>query len=323
MCSHSRRRGAFTLIELLVVIAIIAILLGLLLPAVQKAREAADRTSCRNNLHQVGLALHLYHDNMGMFPPGYLHQIPGAQPSPSPYHRLIGDRFRFRRLVVNAAPGWGWASLLLPYLEQAPLFDTIRFDLPVDAPSNLAARTAILNVYTCPSDNHTGVFTVLNALTSLPLAEAATNSYAGCYGNYGPITQSAGTGLFYENSRIAIADIHDGTSNTIAVGERAALFAQTPWSGAMSGGSVRTTEGAPAYQSIMEPATVMCLARAGNRYLNDPFSEAYDFFSPHQGMVNFLFADGSVHGLTSQVAPSVVQALATISGEEIIGGDQF
>jgi prepilin-type N-terminal cleavage/methylation domain-containing protein/prepilin-type processing-associated H-X9-DG protein len=323
MCLMSRRRTAFTLIELLVVMAIIAILVGLLLPAVQKAREAANRTTCQNNLRQVGLALHMYHDSVGTFPPGYLHQIPGAQPTPSPFHRLIGDRFRFRRLAVNAAPGWGWPSLLLPYVEQAPLFDSIRFDLPVEAPSNLAGRTTLLNVYTCPSDNHTGVFTVFIALNSFPLADAATNSYAGCYGDYGPITQAAGKGLFYENSHLTIADIHDGTSNTIAVGERAALFAQTPWAGAMSGGSVRTTDGAPAYQSIVEPATVMCLARVGNRHLNDPFSEAYDFFSPHPGLVNFLFADGSVHALTSQVDPVVIQALATISGEEIIGGDQF
>src|SRR5262249_23234539 len=99
--------------------------------------------------------------------------------------------------------------------------------------------------------------------------------------------------------------------------------AQTPWAGAMSGGSVRTTEGAPAYQSLIEPATVMCLARIGRRNLNDPYSETYDFFSPHPGVVNFLFADGSVHSLTSQVAPSVLQALATISGQEIIGGDEY
>jgi len=318
---HRRAQAGFTLIELLVVIAIIAILMGLLLPAVQKAREAANRVACQNNLKQIGLALHLYHDTYRFFPAGYLHQLPLS--SPTKYHRMILDRFRFRRLVINAAPGWGWGSLILPYLEQDPLYSKINFNLPVETPTNLEARTAIVKTYVCPSDNHTGIFTVLNAINNFDIADAATNSYAACYGGYGPITQSPGTGLFYENSHLAIADIHDGTSNTIAVGERASLFAQTPWAGSMSGGSVRTTDGAPTFQSIIEPATVMCLARAGNRYLTDVYSEAYDFFSPHGDIVNFVFADGSVHPLSHTISPLVVQALATIAGEEIIDGDQF
>src|SRR5438477_7728692 len=104
------RRGGFTLIELLVVIAIIAILIGLLLPAVQKVREAASRIKCKNNLKQIGLALHNYHDSQGFFPPGYVSTVGSNGPA--------DDR----------GPGWGWAALLLPYVEQDNLFRQIHFD---------------------------------------------------------------------------------------------------------------------------------------------------------------------------------------------------
>ncbi|MBV8578273.1 MAG: DUF1559 domain-containing protein, partial [Acetobacteraceae bacterium] len=108
--SRQRRRG-FTLIELLVVIAIIAVLLGLLLPAVQKVREAASRMRCGNNLHQIGVALHSYHDTYHVFPPGY---VDGNTDSTSTPDNDVG-------------PGWGWAAFLLPYLEQGNLYNQINF----------------------------------------------------------------------------------------------------------------------------------------------------------------------------------------------------
>ena len=138
-----RGREGFTLIELLVVIAIIGILVGLLLPAVQKVREAANRTSCLNNLKQLGLALHNYHDTLGSFPSGY-RCVKQADPT-------------------WTAPGWGWGALLLPFVEQEPLGKQIRFGLPVEDPANLSVRRAQLKLFTCPSDRSTGVFTVLDA----------------------------------------------------------------------------------------------------------------------------------------------------------------
>src|SRR5262245_30209150 len=127
---HSQRQG-FTLIELLVVIAIIAILIGLLLPAVQKVREAAARLQCKSNLHNIGLALHNYHDSQGSFPPGYSSRVAANG--------------------TDLGPGWGWAAFLLDEVEQGNLKRQINFTLDVGHPANAAARQQILKLFLCPS----------------------------------------------------------------------------------------------------------------------------------------------------------------------------
>src|SRR5262249_9201790 len=105
-----------------------------------KVREAANRASCQNNLHQIGVALHSYHDAQGSFPSGYR-----CQPQANPDY---------------TSPGWGWAALVLPYIEQSNLAQQINFNLPVEHSSNLGARRMIVNMYVCPSDRSTGVFTI-------------------------------------------------------------------------------------------------------------------------------------------------------------------
>jgi prepilin-type N-terminal cleavage/methylation domain-containing protein/prepilin-type processing-associated H-X9-DG protein len=297
-----RDRPAFTLIELLVVIAVIAILIGLLLPAVQKVREAAARAQCTNNLKQIGLACHNYHDVNCSLPPGY--QATAAYP--------------------DTSPGWGWGAFLLPHLEQDNLYRQIDFSQPVESPSCLAVRTTPLSVYTCPSDRSTGAYMVTTVMAQ-DLAPAATNSYAAMFGSNRQITNKVdqGDGVFFRNSRVRIADIADGTSTTLAIGERAALFTQTPWAGAMTGGACWTTPGAPVLRSHREPSMVFTMAQAGAHPLLSDRSEPYDFFSPHPGLVQFVFADGSVHPLTPALAPGVFQALATRDGGEPLGGGEF
>src|SRR5947209_6675111 len=113
-----RTRRGFTLIELLVVIAILGVLVGLLVPAVQKVRDAAQRTDCRNNLHQIGLALHLYHDTHKSFPPGYLFIPPSRTAARAQWHF---DRPPPSAFTAPNGPGWGWAAFLLPFIEQGPL----------------------------------------------------------------------------------------------------------------------------------------------------------------------------------------------------------
>lgn len=324
-----RRRTGFTLIELLVVIAIIAVMIGLLLPAVQRVRESANQTKCRNNLKQIALALHNRHDALGSFPPSYLDTFvppPDPPPEPRPGAKRIRD-MPPPTIVFDAPikPAWGWAAFLLPYVEQQPLYARIDFTVSVDRPGSAEARTTPLAIYTCPSDLYTGVFfgksTFLN-----DFYQAATNSYAACHGGYDGLSYprpEVGTGVFWRNSAVKFGDIADGTSSTVAVGERAAWLTQAAWAGVLPKTVVVTTPGAPVLQSMVLPNTAAHAARFALKYLNDQYSEPYDFFSPHNGVVYFGFCDGSVRGLQSSVFPTILQALGTRAAGEAINEADF
>lgn len=194
LLNRKRKRG-FTLIELLVVIAIIAILIALLLPAVQQAREAARRTQCKNNLKQLGLALHNYHDTFNLFPPAHM-RTQSASPA------------------TGALTGWRGFSLhamILPYIEQTNLFNQINFNTYFDEPSNLVARRTKIAAFLCPSD------------TPYPgSADIGNNNYAGSMGpSLGQYVSPIGLrdGMFNFDVVVRMGDIRDGTSNTIAMAE--------------------------------------------------------------------------------------------------------
>ncbi len=220
-------------------------------------------------------------------------------------------------------PGWSWAALLLPYLEQDNLHEQINFKSSVSDPRNEAIRTSVLPSFICPTDQQTGQFQI-QTTTGL-FFSAATNSYAACFGGLVEIgdTPGCGNGVFYRNSRVRIADIIDGSSNTIAIGERAALFAQAPWAGAVSAGTVRITPGAPVSSTAVEPAPVQVLAHCGSHALNDNQSDPDDFFTPHVGTAFFLFADGSVRPVSVKTDVDIIRALATRNGGEVISPDVY
>ncbi len=297
--THRTPRPALTLIELLVVFAIVGVLVGLLLPAVQKVREAAARAACQNNLKQLGLALHGYHTREGCFPAGYVCQAPRSDPD-------------------WTSPGWGWAALLLPDTEEENLARQIDFRLPIEAPRNRAARTAVRKLLLCPADAHTGVFTVL-ARDGTPLADVAPTSYAACFG-VGILLEGSpgdGDGLFFRNSHVRVRDVTDGTSYTLAAGERASRLTQTPWAGAVSGGTARLTDNAPTGNpTAVKGAPVQALASASIHDLNSAFSDPEDFFASHRAVANFLFADGSVRAIPSGTEVAILHDLATRAGGE-------
>jgi prepilin-type N-terminal cleavage/methylation domain-containing protein len=303
-------RAAFTLLELLVVLAIIGTLIALLLPAVQKVREAANRVRCQNNLKQIGLALHAYHDQKGSLPPGYVRVPMPAGMGPCP--NTPGD-------PTDTDPGWGWAALLLPYLEQDNLYRQIDLRSPARDPRYEQLRTTMLSIFICPSDWAAGIYTMESDLGQ-PMGRAATNSYAACYGSGRRISQEPdqGNGLFFRNSRIRLTDITDGTSNTLAIGERAAVLTRTPWVGAPCEGTIHITPRAPTNSKAVGDSPTQPLAQTGSHTLNDSSADPDNFFTPHRAAGQFVFADGSVRGVPTTIDPLIFQALSTRAGGEVV-----
>jgi prepilin-type N-terminal cleavage/methylation domain-containing protein/prepilin-type processing-associated H-X9-DG protein len=214
---HSFRRLGFTLIELLVVIAIIAILIGLLLPAVQKVREAAARLQCMNNLKQLCLGLQSYHDNYKHFPPAY----------------------KSEKKPASSDPGWGWGSFILPYIEQGPLYTgldvtTTKFGGGANPAVPTPLEQTKLVVFRCPSDNAPDQnpfrrnFTTSNYRAIMGTISKNDPGYGGPFipnqdfGVYPPpsvLKIPPGGGIMFQNSKIKISDVKDGTSNTVIIGE--------------------------------------------------------------------------------------------------------
>jgi prepilin-type processing-associated H-X9-DG protein/prepilin-type N-terminal cleavage/methylation domain-containing protein len=318
----------FTLIEIIVVISIIAVIVALLLPAVQAARQAARRAQCVNNLKQVGIALHSYHGTVGSFPMGY----------------AAGGRFVDG--ATETDPGWGWGAQILAQLEGGPLFAAANFSLSVAGAQNTTVVRCMITYYLCPSDLTDGPFPVTDRAGS-ELAIAAPSSYAASVG--GDETDTAtginqdglGSGVFFRNSRIRLADITDGTSQTIAVVERAWSKARGVWAGAVNQGTIRRgpQNGCPQGGALLAPAATLVQAHCHLINTNsDPDGGLDDCSSNHPGGANFLFCDGSVHFIKNilgdagarpdgrpNVDPSCAafQALATRAGNELVSADSY
>jgi prepilin-type N-terminal cleavage/methylation domain-containing protein len=298
----SNHRRAFTLIELLVVIAIIAILIGLLLPAVQKVREASSLLSCRNNLKQIGLAMHQYHDTQGSFPVGYY------DPTPWP--------------ALDNGPGWGWGAYLLPYLEQNNLYQQIRFNLDVGDPANAAICATSLKIYSCPSDP-SGSLTFAITDGGSNTWTMARGNYVACNGNDGvdDFTTPPHTGAFIRAIKgYRVADITDGLSNTLFVGDRTSKLSYSTWAGGPTGALNPFLQSPGDFGA--EVTLLMC--HAGVTGPNTPgVFDADSTSSPHQLGVPFLFGDGSVHFVSNGIDIATWMALATRAGGEAMSNGDF
>lgn len=336
-----RRRG-FTLIELLVVIAIIAVLIALLLPAVQAAREAARRAQCTNNLKQIAIACHNYHDQMGSFPPGSV---------------TNGNNWK--------GTWWNWAACILPQMEQRAIYNAINFSQPIIAPpgqmdTNSTVWKSVVNSYLCPSDpvgpgivsnmnwvcpnshnnNYTGAVTCYvanmgdNKFGNPTFDFYSSESAPGVAPNWG----CGGTfrGLFGDCSMgmtKALRDCTDGTSNTILMGENSPNM----------NGSLLWVNGDGTYSVTTIPLNWKSTLKDGETDLSDGsvcginqlgnFTQAlhcyrnqtvnYGFKSWHPGGAGFAMADGSVKFIKQTISPRTYNALGTRANGEVVSADAY
>jgi prepilin-type N-terminal cleavage/methylation domain-containing protein len=315
----SRKRSAFTLIELLVVMAIIAVLVALLLPAVQKARESALRVRCQNNLKQIGLALHTYYDANKRFPIGTaVRGFPnGTPPDDIPIDKLNSGPYR---------PGA--FAMILPYIEFANVHQELALDAAIEeAPNRLLGQTQIA-VYQCPSARHT--YGLLKAPHSAPLSDPALefaicdynglNGAMALYTGAPPANQLQDHGAFAERQALRVADFSDGLSQTAGVVETID-FGRGVWihgrphynQGAFAVNSLNGFNNAP--DGVFRDGTNFPIT---NRGPGKGAGGIWGISSDHIGGAHALFMDTSVHFLTPTLSAQNLTALCTRDGDEVI-----
>jgi len=310
-------RAAFTLVELLVVIAIIGTLVGLLLPAVQSAREAARRTQSLTNLKQIGLALHNYHDSHRALPSGFRSTTTGTwQGGPND-------------AVPESGPGWSFFSLLLPYAEETALHNRIRFDLPITDPPNKAARETNVALFVDPGDTAPRLIDVTDsgsppaaATTPTVLTQAAVCSYAGSLGTLAYEEQPF-NGVFHRNSAIRFSNITDGLSKTIGIGERMSRHTRSSWVGVVPEQELVFAAESPRFRPAepsfnWRPAITSILVHVKSNAPSPQASSPGGFVGPYIAGTNFLNMDGSCRLISSETAPEVFRALSTRAGGEVV-----
>ena len=303
MVSRTYSRRGFTLIELLVVIAIIAVLVALLLPAVQQAREAARRAQCKNNLKQLGLAMHTYLESSSVLPSGWISVNPATN----------------AMTPLGGLSGVGWATMLLPQLDQGPLYEQFNPNVSIIAAAHLPVARKSLGTFLCPTDPHPETWQINNA-GGAALATVGLSNYVGGWGTVelddcanppgtAPVTaagQCVSNGVFFHNSRVGLRDVTDGSSNTFCVGERRTdvpLGWHSTWIGSIPAG-------------VDAPTRILGVA---DHAPNHPGMHFDDFSSWHTGGAHFLMLDGQVRFVSENIDTAIYQGTATINGNEVGG----
>jgi prepilin-type N-terminal cleavage/methylation domain-containing protein/prepilin-type processing-associated H-X9-DG protein len=305
-CASPKKTG-FTLVELLVVIAIIAVLIGLLLPAVQKVREAAARSKCVNNLKQIGIALHAYHDSHGAFPPGG-----SSEPTGTP-------------LGTNGGEGFSYHTFILPFIEQGDLYAQFDFTENYDVGVDVTLESIYVPIFQCPSAVE--LYAVANdgatARTSHYLGNMGPKDPAGSEYQWSGIVstgEAAGNttqggvalqGVLGLDTQIQFVQVTDGTSNTFLVGELS-------WKGA---NSYRAWS-----RGCWSPDNLNCVSCKNLTYpLNQPTvyvpTSNYDdvtYGSNHTGGANFSMCDGSVRFVSNSTSITILRATASRNGGETL-----
>ncbi|MGQ0636680.1 MAG: DUF1559 family PulG-like putative transporter [Planctomycetaceae bacterium] len=321
------RRLGFTLIELLVVIAIIAVLIALLLPAVQQAREAARRTQCKNNLKQIGLALHNYHDSHLQFPINMDFNIPQT-----PYRQL-------------STPGQGWMTRILPFVDQQPLYNQIVWSQPLSVPANAEVAQTKIRLFYCPSDPGPETSPQADSGIVAPPGTIpwATANYKGACGSRWPMDIFGGNwvcagflspgfldpsspnylgynlrgmfnGIFNDTFPTLIRDVTDGLTNTVFVGESvvAWTYPQDRWWYYFEASVANTCI------PINSRPVVAGQTREARALTVFGRLDAFSFFSRHVGGAQFAMGDGSCRFINENINLQTYRALGTIRMGEVV-----
>jgi prepilin-type N-terminal cleavage/methylation domain-containing protein/prepilin-type processing-associated H-X9-DG protein len=326
---QSREVRGFTLIELLVVLAIIGVLVALLLPAVQAAREAARRVQCINNLKQIGIAIHSHQARREVMPPGFSLSNPWND---------------------EITPGFGWAFFLLPDLEQTALYNAANLSLFLTHESQQTVIATSLSTFLCPSEGDLGPISAgANAPVIMGGERMAVGQYVASAGYldlrawYAPSSGgkrpdirsvAIGSGAFYLDSKISTRDILDGSSQTFMIGERSRAVSDATWVGVPAlGGDLCTKAGWPTQTCLS--SMFLALSRTGPApdifggdippagTINTRGGGPDGFSSRHPGGSNFVLCDGSVRFVKESISHQVFVSLGSRAGGELTDASSY